>query len=102
MSVRARVCTQCVKAALLPMEKAGRQQAAQQASRAKRADRAIESAQAGAEVGARAKELKETLDLVKSYYDFAFEDRFIKVPVDSVTGQPTEEGLVAVKAELEK
>jgi hypothetical protein len=102
MRVCVRACVQCVKAALLTMEKAGRQEAAKQASKCTRADRAIESAEAGAEAGARAKELKETLDLVKPYYDFAFEDRFIKVPVDSETGQPTEEGLVAVKAELEK
>ena len=84
------------------MEKAGRQEAAKQASKCTRADRATQSAEGGAEVGARAKELQETLNLVKPFYDFAFVDRFIKVPVDSETGQPTEEGLAAVKAELEK
>ena len=98
----ARACVQCVKAALFTMEKGGRKQAAERASRGKAAARAVESAEAGAEVGDRAKELKETLNLVKPFYDFAFVDRFIKVPVNSETGQPTEEGLVAVKAELEK
>ena len=96
------MCAQCVKAALLAMEKVGRKAAGEQASRSKKAARAVDSREGGAEVGARAKELQETLNLVKPFYDFAFVDRFIKVPVDSETGQPTEEGLAAVKAELEK
>jgi hypothetical protein len=84
------------------MEKAGRKEASTQASKCTRKERATQSAEAGAEVGTRAKELQETLNLVKPFYDFAFVDRFIKVPVDKETCQPTEEGLEAVKAELEK
>lgn len=83
------------------MEQKGRKAAKEQAGRAKPKERATESAEMGAQAAVCAKAVKDTLNMVKPYYEYAFTDRFIKVPVDSETGQPTEDGLAAVRAELQ-